>query len=81
MSARRTTEYEAVLKTVSAWDQADRYALVQDVLETLTPESDRARRRRQALRRLEGMLGDVEPIPTDADITQWLVEERMKKYG
>ena len=81
MSARYTPEYEAILKTVSAWDEADRYALVQDVLETLASEPDHARRRREALRRLEGMLGDVKPTPIDAEITQWLEEERMKKYG
>jgi hypothetical protein len=81
MTAHTAPDYGAVLRTISAWDPADRFALIEDVLRTLAPPSDRARRRREALQQLEGMLAHVKPTPTDADIERWLDEERVKKYG
>jgi hypothetical protein len=80
MNARRPLTYEEILTTIATWPEERRHALVQDVLETLTPRTDAARRR-EAIERLRGLLATNAPPPSDEDIRRWLDERRMQKYG
>ncbi len=89
MKATGALDYTTVLEAVRAWPAVRRLTLVRDVLETLAPEleaagiagADAAARRREALRRLRGIGSAAAPPPSDAEVQQWLEEERVKKYG
>ena len=75
--------YEVTLKAIRQWTMAQRVALLQDVLKTLTsePELDKPRVRERTLERALRIVPlDREP-PTDEEVKQWLDEHRMEKYG
>jgi hypothetical protein len=74
--------YETVLKTVRQWPPARRFALVQDVLNTLAPTiTTPPQTRRKTLEKALGLLATDQPTPSDAEIEQWLDEHRMEIYG
>jgi hypothetical protein len=84
MNQAAPTNYDNVLSIVRQWTMAERYALVQDVLKTLAPESaDPAlpHVRERTLQRALGLLATQQPAPTDEEVQQWLDEHRMEKYG
>jgi hypothetical protein len=81
MSTARSISYDTVLEVVSGWPSEKRLSLVQDVLETLAPESRGPRSQRRTLERALGLLPTGQPAPSDADVRQWLDEHRMEKYG
>ena len=81
MSATTPPTYADILAAVAAWPAAQRYALVNDVLQTLVPEPITQDARRAALRRLDGILASAESLPSDEDVRRWLEEQRMEKYG
>ena len=81
MEPLETTTYETVLNTVRQWPPDRRFALVQDVLNTLTPEVKPSRPRRKTLEKALGLLATSQPAPSDAEIKRWLDEHRMEKYG
>lgn len=81
MSTERAPEYQEILTTVVGWPVWQRVALVQNVLRTVAPEPVDDQARRDALRRLNGMLAGYGPPPTDEDVERWLDERRMEKYG
>jgi hypothetical protein len=73
--------YENIIKTVREWPPARRFALVQDVLNTLAPTAPPDKPRRKTLDKALGLLATARPAPSDAEIEQWLDERRMEKYG
>jgi len=77
MSVLKTDSYETVLKTVRQWPPDRRFALVRDVINTLSPEVVPSRPKRKTLGKALGLLA----IPSDAEVQQWLDERRMEKYG
>ena len=81
MDTRKTISYETVLNTVRQWPPDRRFALVQDVLNTLAPEVSSPRPRHKTLKKALGLLATGQPAPSDAEIKQWLDEHRMEKYG
>jgi hypothetical protein len=81
MEPLETTSYETILNTVRQWPPDRRFALVQDVLNTLAPEVKPSRSRRKTLEKALGLLATSQPAPSDAEIKQWLDEHRMEKYG
>ncbi len=81
MNTLEATGYETVLKAVRQWPPDRRFALVQDVLNTLSPQALSARPRRKTLEEALGLLATSQPAPSDAEIRQWLDEYRMKRYG
>ncbi len=73
--------YETTLNNIRQWTIAQRFALLQDVLKTLTPEPEKPRVRERTLEHALRIVPlDREP-PTDDEVKQWLDEHRMEKYG
>lgn len=81
MDTLKTNNYETVLNTIRQWSPGRRFALVQDVLNTLAPEMKPPRPRRKTLEKALGLLATSQPAPSDAEIKQWLDEHRMEEYG
>jgi len=81
MNVLKTSSYETVLKTVRQWSPDRRFALVRDVINTLTPEVVPSRPKRKTLEKALGLLATSRPVPSDAQVQQWLDERRMEKYG
>ena len=81
MDALETTTYETVLNTVRQWPPDRRFALMQDVLNTLASEVKPARSRHKTLEKALGLLATSQLAPSDAEIKRWLDERRMEKYG
>ena len=72
--------YESILQAVYHWPAAKRFLLIQDLLKTIEPkevELERADTLRQAL----GLLATDQPAPSDEEITHWLNEHKLEKYG
>ncbi len=82
MNSLEPINYETVIKTVIQWPPARRFALVQDVLDTLAPATPPHNKpRRKTLDKALGLLATDQPTPSDAEIEQWLDEHRVEKYG
>ena len=81
MDTLATTSYQTVLDAVRQWSPDRRFTLVRDVLNTLAPEVAHHRPRRKTLEKALGLLATSQPVPSDAEIKQWLDEHRMEKYG
>ncbi len=81
MDTLATTSYQTVLNTVRQWPPDRRFALVQDVINTLASEVAHPRPRHKTLEKALGLLATDQPAPSDAEIQQWLDEHRMEKYG
>lgn len=83
MTAQPELEYEAVIRGVRPWPVRRKYELVHDLLRMLEPNvaAEDREQRRIAVRELRGALKSKGPPPTDAEVKQWLEEERLKKYG
>lgn len=81
MSTIETTNYETILNAVRQWPPNRRFALVQDVLDTLASEVAPPRPRRKTLEKALGLLATDQPAPSDAEIQTWLDEHRMEKYN
>ncbi len=79
MNSLEPINYETVIKTVRQWTPDRRFALVQDVLDTLAPPHNKPRRK--TLDKALGLLATDRPAPSNAEIEQWLDERRMEKYG
>jgi len=80
MDVLEANSYETVLRTVHRWPPTRRFALVQDVINTLSLETIFPRPRRKTLEKALGLLSTDHPAPSDAEIRQWLDERRMEKY-
>ena len=81
MDTLATTSYQTVLNAVRQWSPDRRFALVQDVLNTLSPEVAYPRPRCETLEKALGLPATGPPAPSGAEIQQWLDEHRMEKYG
>jgi hypothetical protein len=81
VSPERSISYKTVLETVHGWPPATRLTLVQDVLKTLTRETETARPKRDTLRKALGLLTTSHLPPTDEEVTRWVEERRAEKYG
>lgn len=81
MDTSEITSYKTVLDIVSNWPPAIRFSLVQDILDTLAPQAEIPRSKRNTLEKALGLLATEGPAPSDAEIQQWLDEHRMEKYG
>jgi len=73
--------YETILGAIRRWPPERRFALVQDVLDTLAAEVVSSRLRRKTLAKALGLLATDRPAPSDTEVRQWLDERRMEKYG
>jgi hypothetical protein len=77
--------YETILQIIFQWPPTQRFALVQDVLNTLAPPSDvevmPTQARRQTLNKALGLLSTDRTPPSDSEIKQWLDEHRTEKYS
>ena len=80
MSQAERINYDGVLNIVRQWTIAERYALVQEVLKTLAPETALPHVRERTLPRALGLLATDQPAPTDAEVEQMLDEHRTEKY-
>ena len=81
MNQVENINYEATLKTIRQWTNAQRYALLQDVLRTLAPEAEKPRVRERTLEQALRVVPLARLPPTDEEVAQWLDEHRMEKYG
>ena len=81
MAVSELTDYETVLNAVRQWPLERRFALVQDVLDSLASTVAPARPREKTLEKALGLLATDQPPPTDDQVAQWLHEHRMEKYG
>ena len=81
MSTAKGTDYERILTIVRTWSAAQRFTLVQDVLQTLAPVEASERPQQGTLEQARGLLATGRPAPTDAEIAQWLDERRTERYG
>ena len=81
MNTLKANNYETVLRTVRQWPPDSRFALVQDVINTLAMEVRPLRSRRNTLDQALGLLATGQRAPSDAEIQQWLGERRMEKYS
>jgi len=81
MGSPATTSYQAVLNAVRQWSPDRRFALVQNVLNTLASEAPSPRPRCKTLEKALGLLATGQPAPSDAEIQQWLDEHRVEKYS
>ena len=75
------SSYEAVISTISAWPAKIRFALVQEVLATLTPEEHLASSRQPTLSQALGLLRGSGLAPTDAEVGALLDERRNERFG
>lgn len=75
------SSYETVLQTVRSWPTSWRFALLQEVLESLSPPVKRERHKQDTLSRALGLLNADRPAPSDAVIRLWLEEHRLEKYS
>jgi hypothetical protein len=83
MSLTESSELAEMLDRVRRWSEADRFALVKGVLETLAPRSvtpSPIPRGRSVEEILETYKTD-KPAPNDETVHQWIDEQRMEKYG
>jgi len=81
MAVSELTDYETILNAIRQWPLERRFALVQDVLDSLASQVASGRPRKKTLERALGLLATDQPPPTDEQVTQWLHERRMEKYG
>ncbi len=79
------TEYEAIVEQIRTWPATRRFALLHDVLRTLSAErtgkEDGQSPRRSTLAAAIGLGAGGGPPPTDEQVKQWLEERRMEKFG
>jgi hypothetical protein len=80
MNTPSISDYETVLQTVHRWPPAQRLALAQEMLKTLSADIE-PRPKRNTLAKALGLLRTEYPAPTDAEIKNWLNERRLEKYG
>jgi hypothetical protein len=73
------TDYDKILKAVSAWSLEDRAALVNELVRGLGEQRKPAPR--DTLSRARGLLRTEQPPPSDEDVKQMIDEHRMSKYG
>jgi len=81
MQSGNVMGYETILKTVRRWPAERRFALVQDVLNTLKSEATATPQKSNTLERALGLLATDRPAPSDAEIEKMLDERRMERYG
>ena len=81
MAVSELTDYETILKAIRQWPLERRFALVQDVLDSLASTVAPGRPREKTLEKALGLLATDQSPPTDEQVTQWLHEHRMEKYG
>jgi hypothetical protein len=83
MSTTESSELAELLDRVRRWPEADRFALVKGVLETLAPRAETPSpvpRGRSVEEILETYKTD-KPAPDDETVRRWIDEQRMEKYG
>ena len=72
--------YESVLRIVHNWPAAKRFLLNQDLLKTIEP-AEQSARRPDTLSQALGLLATDQPTPSDEETVRWLAEHRAEKYG
>lgn len=77
-----TITYEEVIQLVQQWSPSQRSSLVQAIVQSLTLEDKpTVGQRKNTFSRALGLLATASPAPTDEQVTQWLAERRLEKYG
>lgn len=79
MSSAQPQNYETILHIVRAWSPAQRFSLVQDVLQTLAPAATTPPTQ-PTLTRALGLLTTHHAPPTDAQIARMIAERRDEQY-
>ena len=59
----------------------EQFGLAHEILRDLGQKEPTPEQRREAFKRLEGILATDAPPPTDEEVERILEEERMRKYG
>ena len=75
------SDYARILGIVRDWPPAQRFLLVQEVLQTLAPLAMPRPPVRPTLERARGLLATDQPPPSDSEVAQWLEERRLQRYG
>ena len=77
----QTLTHETIVKTVQSWPTDHRLKLVQDILSDLTAAAESTPK--QTVEKAFGLISkhSSHPIPTDDEVEQWLMDERLKKHG
>lgn len=76
-----TRTYQSVLRTIGEWSLEWRLALIRDLAQSLQMDLDTRRKRKPTLHKALGLLATDKPAPTDAQVKEWLEEQRVEKYG
>ena len=77
-----TTTYDEVIQLVRQWSPSQRFLLVQAIVQSLPPvEKTTVGQHKNTFSRALGLLATASPAPTDEQVTQWLAERRLEKYG
>ena len=72
--------YETIRSTILQWPAEMRFALLRDLLYTLSP-ADRQPSGAGTLSQARGLLTGETPPPSDEQVRKWLDEHRQEKYG
>ena len=72
--------YETIRSAVLQWPADMRFALLRDLLYTLSP-SDRQPSSAGTLSKARGLLTVEGPPPSDEQVKAWLDEHRQEKFG
>lgn len=71
----------AILAIVQRWPPARQIRFVQEVLRALTPEDAANRFAGLTLSLAQGLLKTDRPPPSDAEVRQWLEDDRWERLG
>ena len=80
-STSNSSNYDMIVSIVRGWPASQRFALVQEVLATLAPETPAVNQRQSTLARARGFLATDQVPPSDEDIEAMLDERRQERYG
>jgi len=81
MSSRSALTRKQILEVVRSWPADEQFGLAHEILRDLGQKEPTPEQRREAFKRLEGILATDAPPPTDEEVERILEEERMRKYG
>ena len=81
MNGFEPSRYDDVVRSLRDWPAEERWRLIQDLIQTLRPVDSSTPRSQNTLSRARGLLKSDRPPPSDEEVTQWLDEARLEKYG
>ena len=81
MTFEPVLDYDIVSKSIAKWSPTDRLLLAQNILNSLILEQTQGSTPKNTLSQALGLLTTEQPAPTDEQISHWLKEHRLEKYG